>query len=500
MAVSRIAFGAAMAAALLIGAGGDEAKAQLSCAELVEASCLGKLGAGAAPLDEDRCNAQWKAYRVCLTAAAGTSENSARSGQACSASQASELWADVKNSRSCIELAAYQEACPGAPQSRIAAARFQRLNCGANGVQQGFAAVPETPATTPAGPVSPHMIRSAQIELQRLNRYNGAIDGIWGEGSSSALKAFQNEKGISPADGVVSETTLVALRAAPTPEGPRGPRPGDTFRDCVDCPEMVVAPSGRFRMGSPESEEGRLETEGPTRNVRIASFAIGRGEVTRGEFRRFVEATGYNPPTKCYSDIDGPWADKEGVTWLTTGYSQTDEHPVVCVGWHDAQAYIEWLNSKVEGEPYRLPSEAEWEYAARAATQTAYPWGSNPNQGCAYVNGADRTAKKTFEHWIIMECDDGYLNTAPTRRFGANGFNIYGMIGNALEFVQDCWNPSYVGAPNDGAPWTAGDCQKTVLRGGSWGSIPARLRAATRLGYPRTFRDNFMGFRVAKTL
>ena len=157
---------------------------------------------------------------------------------------------------------------------------------------------------------------------------------------------------------------------------------------------MVVVPEGRFRMGSPESEEGRNDDEGPVHRVTIGyRLAVGVNEVTRGEFARFVEATGRSRGNACWTHEGGEWKERSGRHWRNPEFRQTDNHPVVCVDWNDAQAYVRWLSGKT-GEDYRLLSEAEWEHVARAGTTTARYWGEGESGQCRYANGADRTAER----------------------------------------------------------------------------------------------------------
>ena len=266
---------------------------------------------------------------------------------------------------------------------------------------------------------------------------------------------------------------------------------------------MVVIPKGAFTMGSPANEPDRNSDEGPQRRVSIARFALGRTEVTRGEFRQFVEATGHQGK-RCYAykgGTDFGWVDD--ADWAAPGFDQTDAHPAVCVSWQDAKAYLKWLNSQVEGAPYRLPSEAEWEYAARAGTTSAYQWGQDKNGGCAMANGLDQTAKQRFPDWAVSTCDDGHLFTAPASSYDANRFNLNDMIGNVWEWTEDCWHGDYTNAPTDGSAWMEGngrDCSGAVVRGGSWYDDPDWLRSAIRVRLYRGFRDLNAGFRVSRTL
>jgi formylglycine-generating enzyme required for sulfatase activity len=182
---------------------------------------------------------------------------------------------------------------------------------------------------------------------------------------------------------------------------------------------------------------------------------------------------------------------------------QDDSHPVVCVNRDDANAYVAWLSAKV-GQEYRLPSEAEWEYAARAGTVTSRYWGDDPRLTCLHANGADQSARRHIPgagDWAIHECDDGYAYTSPAGRFQANAFGLKDMLGNAWEWTEDCWHDNYIGAPTDGSPWTSGgECGELVLRGGAWDYGPQLLRSAYRSRVGAANRDVGLGFRVARAL
>ena len=280
---------------------------------------------------------------------------------------------------------------------------------------------------------------------------------------------------------------------------PEAPPTGTTFRDCPECPEMVVVPAGRFEMGSPESESGRVDDEGPVHEVAISRpFAVGVHEVTRGEFARFVSATGRSMGNACWG-YDREWKERSGRHWKSPGFRQADDHPVVCVSWEDAQAYVWWL-SRETGEEYRLLSESEWEYVARAGTTTARYWGEGESGQCRYANGADRTAKRHIRGWKVADCDDGHYQTAPVGSFHANGYKLHDVLGNVWEWTEDCWNESYDGAPRDGSAWTSGECGLRVLRGGSWGILPGFLRSAFRGRDTTGVRGSGAGLRVARTL
>ncbi len=275
---------------------------------------------------------------------------------------------------------------------------------------------------------------------------------------------------------------------------------GKIFRDCRGCPQMVVIPAGRLDMGSPDSEDHRDDDEGPVHRVKIASFALGKTEITRGQFAAFVKATRYDTGDKCWTLDEGKYSEHRG-NWLKPGYPQEDKHPVACISWNDATAYTKWLSRKT-GKRYRLPTEAEWEYAARGKTRTARYWGDNPDLACRYANGADKTAQKQIKgapSWSAHNCTDGYAYTAPVGRFKANAFGLNDMLGNLWEWTEDKYHDNYNGAPTDGSAWQ-GDSPKFMLRGGSWNNAPRFVRAAKRVRYGPAFRGSINGFRVARKL
>lgn len=278
-----------------------------------------------------------------------------------------------------------------------------------------------------------------------------------------------------------------------------GLAPGAVFRDCADCPEMVVVPPGKFVMGSPAGEAGRYRFEGPQRVVTIPrAFAVGRFEVTRAQWARFVADSGYAAGAGCYvwngSRVD--WNPSAG--WRSPGMPQGDGEPVVCVNWAGANAYARWLAKKT-GKPYRLPSDADWEYAARAGNRTSRPWGDDPAQACRFANVADRTGQQRFPAWVAHACADGAVFTSPAGRFRANAFGLYDMIGNAWEWAEDCWIDNLAGIPDDGSARTSGDCGARVMRGGSWLSPPQFARSAARQWLDASYRFADLGFRVVRS-
>ena len=280
-----------------------------------------------------------------------------------------------------------------------------------------------------------------------------------------------------------------------------GPSPGTAFRDCAECPEMVAIPAGSFEMGSPSNEAGRGDAEGPIHRVNVPAFALGRTHVTRGQFAAFVNETGYDAGQECVTFEGGKIEKRSGRNWRDPGYRQADGHAVVCVNWNDAKAYVDWLSRKT-GKRYRLPTEAEWEYAARAGTTTARYWGESPDYACGYANVMDSTGKRTVPGvtWEAHNCDDGHAYTAPAGSFKPNAFGLYDMMGNAWQWLEDCPRDNYNSAPTDGSAWAGCGSDRRVLRGGSWSSRPKLARSAARFWFTAAARGNDFGFRPARML
>ncbi|MGA9423119.1 MAG: SUMF1/EgtB/PvdO family nonheme iron enzyme [Rhodanobacteraceae bacterium] len=291
--------------------------------------------------------------------------------------------------------------------------------------------------------------------------------------------------------------------------------PGQVIRDRLmdlsgTAPPLVVIPIGRFMMGSPTDESGHADNEEPPREVRITSgFALGQTEVTVGEFRDFVSASGYRTDAErvgsgsVYDEKTGRMINRQGVTWRDDyhGNVAAAKLPVINVSWNDAQAYLAWL-SRHTGKPYRLPSEAEFEYALRARSATRYPWGAGaPDHPVDNITGAgDRSASKRSWSRAFPGYKDGYWGPAPVESFPANAFGLYDMNGNVSEWVADCWHDNYVRAPHDSAAWVNPGCGVHVIRGGSWGSDPDQVRSAFRLAAASNTRSARVGFRVAREL
>ena len=279
-----------------------------------------------------------------------------------------------------------------------------------------------------------------------------------------------------------------------------------SFRDCPDCPEMVVVPAGRFLMGT--AAEYRIPTEVPAElspvEIRMdRAFALGRFEVTRGEYSVFARATGRDTvPVRCRTWVEERkgFRDLE-ITWdaARVPAEPTERHPAVCIDWHDAAAYAEWLSERT-GERYRLPSEAEWEYAARAGTRTLRPWGNDADRGCRDANVNDRSTMLRYPlGWSGVACDDGFADVAPVGSLRPNAFGIHDMLGNVWEWAEDCSTLDYVGRPVDARPWVwEGGCRRRIQRGGGWSTGPERSRPGFHGDGAADDRADFAGFRIAR--
>lgn len=285
----------------------------------------------------------------------------------------------------------------------------------------------------------------------------------------------------------------------------------DRFLDIAGtAPALVVIPAGQFVMGSPADEEGHQDSEEPQRRIRVdIGFALGQSEVTVGQFRQFAAAADYvsdaerSGAATIYDESSGRLAERRGMTWRNAydGSKARDNLPVVNVSWNDAMAYLGWL-SQHTGKRYRLPSEAEYEYAERAGSSTRYPWGDGvPNQPLANITGeGDRSPSKRAWSHFFPRYVDGHWGPAPVRSFPPNAFGLYDMDGNISEWVQDCWHDNYTRAPRDSSAWVNPGCERHVVRGGSWGSDPLQVRSAFRTSAAADMRSARVGFRIARNL
>ena len=288
--------------------------------------------------------------------------------------------------------------------------------------------------------------------------------------------------------------------------------------------ELVDIPGGSYHMGG---WGWGNDNERPTHSVTVSAFRMGKHEVTVGQFRRFVETTGYrtdaerNAGCRIFSEGTSDWIP--GSSWRNPGYSVEDNHPVVCVSWNEVQAFVRWLAAR-SCKAFRLPTEAEWEYAVRAGSTTKYHFGNIDSQLCQYGNHADTS---TDFGWRNRSCSDGVGDrTAEVGQYKPNGNGLHDMHGNVWEWVQDCYNDSYMvdlsrqdrprgtsslggwvqecydnscqGAPQDGSAWLQGYCDWRVTRSGSWASQPRDLRSSLRSWNTRSHSFNALGFRVVQ--
>jgi formylglycine-generating enzyme required for sulfatase activity len=259
--------------------------------------------------------------------------------------------------------------------------------------------------------------------------------------------------------------------------------PPREFRDCATCPVLVQVPAGTF--------ERRETLDGPTFPVRFArSYAIGKYAVTRAEFAAFVEATGHAARGCMLWRTFGSKQDTQA-NWHAPGLEQAEDEPVVCVSWHEAQAYVDWLTRQT-GQLYRLPSEAEWEYAARAGAVSDSTYWLRAGLKAGGANCADCDGIGTMRR-------EDLLSTKAVGTYAPNAFGLYDMMGNVAQWVADCARVSFAETPQDGSAWLAGDCTRRLTRGGSWHSNWNEL-ASVREAIPADQRRNDTGFRVAKTL
>lgn len=286
-----------------------------------------------------------------------------------------------------------------------------------------------------------------------------------------------------------------------------------SFRDCPSCPEMVTLPAGTFLMGAGSGDAKGFIGENPQHKVRVKSFSVAKFDVTRGEWKAFADATSRTTTTGCgYSGL--PKEERSKASWQYLGFPQDDRHPVVCVTFQDALDYASWLSKKTR-HTYRLLSEAEWEYAARAGTTTQFPWGAVASHEFANYGGEDVPGPG------LAQGRDEWVGTSPVGSFPPNAFGLHDMNGNVMQWVQDCFSADYTNAPNDGSAfradktiaWMTGNlvamnsttgCSYRMLRGGDWGDPPSMIRSAFRNFAPSigqtlaTYRSAGLGMRLAR--
>jgi formylglycine-generating enzyme required for sulfatase activity len=380
------------------------------------------------------------------------------------------FWQSIQGSEKVSDFEAYLSQFPKGTFAALARSRIEDLK------GRQVASLP--PAAAPSLAPSKDQIRETQRLLATLGYDPGPADGIMGRGTRTAIERFQRQSGRS-ADVMVSDELLdslrkarsrqAAVRPATTPTSPPRPvrpavgvshRPGAAFRDCAECPQMVVIPAGSFRMGDVTGGGGNNEK--PVHAVNIGyKFAVGKFEVTFAQWDACVSAGGCNG----YRPKDHGWG--------------RGNRPVIYVNWKDAKEYVAWLSRRT-GKRYRLLSEAEWEYMARGRSTSKYPWGNSIDSSKAKYGSSN--------------------GTVPVARYAANAFGVHDTVGNVWEWTEDCWHGSYAGAPTDGSSWTSGgNCRLRVLRGGSWINKPRYVRSAYRDRDGPDYRSLNSGFRVART-
>ena len=291
------------------------------------------------------------------------------------------------------------------------------------------------------------------------------------------------------ASGLAAAQSCPGVRIDTGTQEPRCIQPGsgEVFKDCPDCPELVAVPAGDFMMGAAAGEVASSQPEDQVRVSIVKPFAVGRFAVTRGEFAAFVAATGRRVEGVCYRR--GEHGKNPQHDWRSPGFAQDDRHPVVCVSWHDAKAYVAWLSS-TSGKRYRLLSEAEREFVTRAGSTTAFWWGNTISTDQANYDGRITYAGGPFGEWRNA--------TVAVDGFRPNVWGLYNVHGNVWDWTEDCWNEANSGNPGDGAARSSGDCTLRVVRGASFNNAPHTVRAARRDREPAGNRLVTYGFRVAR--
>ena len=256
--------------------------------------------------------------------------------------------------------------------------------------------------------------------------------------------------------------------------------------------DFAWVPGGSFMLG--DMTGTGQQDERPVKPIRIEGFWIQTTEVTRAAYSSFVSDQHHDTGNSCWVHEDG-WVEKAGLDWRNPGFEQDTSHPVTCVSWHDAQAFIAWLNQKSRHH-FRLPTEAEWEYAARAGSDALYFFGDRSLDLCDYANAADLSALEDYPGFSVNQCDDGFVRTSPVGHFQANPIGLFDVYGNVWEWVEDCWKVNYRSHPDDGSANQAGDCARRGFRGGGYGDIPHFARSTLRNRGNAEHRKDDIGFRL----
>jgi sulfatase modifying factor 1 len=343
-----------------------------------------------------------------------------------------------------------------------------------------------------------------QVERDQMQAPVAGLDARRVRPAARKPRASARAMGLIAAALVLAVVGWFLVHRAPGParvlaaSSPLVPITGTVSRDCQTCPDMTILPPGRFEQGSARVEGGPVAVDKPLHWVIIGrSLAMSTNVVTVDEFDEFVEATGRD--MQGCDTYDGEWKHSPEKSWKDPGFPQTGTHPVTCVSWNDAKAYVQWLSTKT-GHRYRLPSASEWEFAARAGSEAVQPWNPDGSGACASANVADQSAARHYPGWAVFACDDGYVYTAPVGSFKTSVFGLNDMLGNVFQWTEDCWNANYTGAPIDGSARTDGDCSEHELRGGSWFSTPVYVRVNYRNHFAAGYRTSSVGIRLVREI
>lgn len=336
------------------------------------------------------------------------------------------------------------------------------------------------------------------------------VDAAQGSNTDCELgllrRSPKSERDIDPQDSDTASEAPKVLSA----EAERALRTTEVFKDCPTCPDMVVVPAGAFNMGQQSDPSG---VRAPVHNVSFKSrFAVGRYAITRDQFEEFLKATGYIYSDGCFLPFTSPEKDEfkydPHTSYRQLPFAQDGRHPAVCVSFEDAKAYADWISQKTH-KKYRLLTEAEREYATRAGTLTSYWWGDDVDPQRANYDRRDRVAQpappakprkassKSSDH-VLQKSIVVPGGTVPVNAFSPNPWGLFQVHGNVAEWTLDCWNRTYIGAPNDGSPSLVGDCEQHVVRGGGWAAWPEYISSPSREKAAAGRRYSNIGFRLAR--
>jgi formylglycine-generating enzyme required for sulfatase activity len=465
----------------------QNALAEAKAAELARLAAEKKTldDAKAAEAERARLAAQAKAAQEAKIAA-----EKARAAEEAKAAQARE----AAEKQKALEEAKAAEA--KAAEVKAAEAERQRIATQAKAAQEAKIVAEKAKAVEEA--------RAAQAKPETNTRLAAVVTGDPGLGQE--IKS-QEQRPSSSCAGASPQLTSLSPGVAKTLSLPEecGLKPKDAFKECQNCPEMVVIPAGAFLMGSSSDDIDSgiaVANESPQHKAVVRQpIAVARFEVSRDQFAAFVESSGYKSSGRCFTFEQNIPQERENRSFLNPGYAQDGNHPAVCVSWTDAKAYVDWLSSTT-GKSYRLLSETEYEYAARAGGTARYGFGNDPAELCRFANGADQSARIAGlpAGAPYMNCTDGFPFTAPVGSFAANAFGLHDLVGNVWEWTEDCFHGDYATSAADGAAPSEAGCTARAVRGGDWFSTERSLRPAVRAKANADAHHDDIGFRVARTL